>query len=44
VYAMLLDVTVPADVDGDTLAVRLAEDAADVGVECTMRRAEADIL
>ena len=44
VYAMLLDVTVPDDADGDALATRLAAEAKGVGVECSMRRTEADIF
>jgi glycine cleavage system transcriptional repressor len=44
VYAMLLEITVPPDVDGDALAARLMEHARAVGVECTMRPAEADVF
>ena len=44
VYAMLLDVTVPEAVDGAALAERLATEAAEVGVECSMHPTDADIL
>jgi glycine cleavage system transcriptional repressor len=44
VYAMLLEITVPPDVDGDGLAARLIEHGRAVGVECTMRPAEADVF
>ena len=44
VYAMLLDVTVPDAVDGDALADRLAQQAKELGVECSMHATEADIF
>jgi hypothetical protein len=44
VYAMLLEITVPPDVDGDVLAARLADHGRALGVECTMRPAEADVF
>ena len=44
VYAMVLDVTLPPGLAGPELADRLAALAADVGVECTVRRADVDIL
>ena len=44
VYAMLLEITVPAGIDGNALAGRLVEHGRDLGVECTMRLAEADVL
>ena len=44
VYAMFLDVTVPAGVDAGSLARRLDSLAAELGVSCTAHPAEADIL
>jgi glycine cleavage system transcriptional repressor len=44
VYAMILDVTLPAGVDADGLEKRLGELAAELGVECSLHPAEADIL
>lgn len=44
VYAMFLDVTVPAGVDPGALARRLDALAAELGVSCTAHPAEADIL
>jgi glycine cleavage system transcriptional repressor len=44
VYAMVLDVTLPPGLAGPELADRLAALAADVGVECTIRPADVDIL
>jgi len=44
VYAMVLDVTLPPGLAGPELADRLAALAADVGVECTVRPADVDIL
>ncbi|GAC1517450.1 MAG: amino acid-binding protein [Acidimicrobiales bacterium] len=44
VYAMFLDVTVPAAVDPGDLSDRLARLAAELGVSCTAHPAEADIL
>ena len=44
VYAMLLEITVPSDVDGDALAAQLADHGRALGVECTMRPAEADVF
>jgi glycine cleavage system transcriptional repressor len=44
VYVMLLDVTVPPTADGDAVAAALAELGGRLGVECTMRAADADVL
>ena len=44
VYAMLLDVTLPDGVDPAALDADLAGLAADVGVECTLHPADADVL
>ena len=44
VYAMFLDVTVPAPVDAGELSARLAGLARELGVSCTAHPAEADIL
>ena len=44
VYAMLLEVTLPADADPDGLQRHLADLAADLGVECSLHPSEADIL
>ena len=44
VYAMVLDVTLPPDVDGDVVAAELAALGRDLGVECRAHRAEADVL
>ncbi len=44
VYAMILEVTLPAPADAATLQSRLAELAADLGVECSLHPSEADIL
>jgi glycine cleavage system transcriptional repressor len=44
VYAMLLDVTVPAGIDGGELAGQLSEATASLGVACTMHPADSDIL
>jgi glycine cleavage system transcriptional repressor len=44
VYAMLLDVSLPATVTADALQHRLAEVAGELGVECSMHPADADIL
>ncbi|GAC1536768.1 MAG: amino acid-binding protein [Acidimicrobiales bacterium] len=44
VYAMLLDVTVPAAVDPGTLTRRLEGLAGELGVSCSAHRVEADIL
>ncbi len=44
VYAMLLEVTLPEDLDPGALAQRLKGLAAELGVECSMHRSEADIL
>jgi glycine cleavage system transcriptional repressor len=44
VYAMLLDVTLPAGADPDALAERLNEVATDLGVECSLHPVDADIL
>ena len=44
VYAMILEVTLPATADPASLRSRLAELAADLGVECSLHPSEADIL
>ena len=44
VYAMFLDVTVPAGVDPERLSKRLVTLAGELGVSCTAHPAEADIL
>ena len=44
VYAMILDVTVPAGVDGEALQDELHGVAAELGVECSFHPSEADIL
>lgn len=44
VYAMLLEVTVPAGVDVGELGQRLEGLAADLGVTCSLHPSEADIL
>jgi glycine cleavage system transcriptional repressor len=44
VYAMLLDVTLPSDVDADALGATLDEVAGELGVECSMHSADADIF
>lgn len=44
VYAMLLDVSLPAGADPDGLASRLAGVASELGVECTLHPVDVDIL
>jgi glycine cleavage system transcriptional repressor len=44
VYAMLLEVELPAGVDPNALHERLAEVAAGLGVEASLHRSDADIL
>ena len=44
VYAMFLDVTVPAGVDAEGLCGHLDALAGELGVSCTAHRADADIL
>lgn len=44
VYAMLLDVTIPPGTDPAALAAALESVAAELGIECAMHPAEADIL
>jgi len=44
VYAMILEVTLPAGADTTTLRSNLAGLAADLGVECSLHPSEADIL
>jgi len=44
VYAMILEVTLPAGGDAAALETRLADLAADLGVECSLHPSEADIL
>jgi glycine cleavage system transcriptional repressor len=43
-YAMLLEVTVPPELDVDELAVQLRELAHELGVECSLHASDADIL
>lgn len=43
-YAMLLDVTLPPGVDGSTLRGALDTLAAELGVDCSMHPADADVL
>jgi glycine cleavage system transcriptional repressor len=43
-YVMVLDVTLPADVDGDALNARLETVGAELGVSCKAHESEADIL
>jgi glycine cleavage system transcriptional repressor len=44
VYAMVIDVTVPASVSATALGARLDELGSTLGVECAMHPSEADIL
>ena len=44
VYAMLLEVVVPAGVDAEDLSRELHELAGELGVDCSLHPAEADIL
>ena len=44
VYAMLLDISVPADVDMDAVVARLAALAEEMDVEATVRAADADVF
>ncbi|MGH9226821.1 MAG: glycine cleavage system protein R [Acidimicrobiales bacterium] len=44
VYAMLLDVTIPAGVEAADLQRRLEALAGDLGVDCSLHPSEADIL
>jgi glycine cleavage system transcriptional repressor len=44
VYAMLLEVTLPAELDVDELARRLRELAEQLGVDTSVHAADADIL
>jgi glycine cleavage system transcriptional repressor len=44
VYAMILEVTLPGGADAVALQTRLADLAADLGVECSLHPSEADIL
>jgi glycine cleavage system transcriptional repressor len=43
-YAMLLDITLPAGVEGTTLRDRLDQLAGELGVDCSMHPADADVL
>src|SRR5215210_7161709 len=43
-YAMVLEVALPADLDPEALAAMLAEVAAEQGVEVTVRPLEADVM
>jgi len=44
VYAMLLEVSLPAGVDGDEVAAGLQVLAAELGVDCTAKPVDVDIL
>jgi glycine cleavage system transcriptional repressor len=44
VYTMLIDATVPRDVDADTFAAELAEVAKTLGVTCHASPVDADVL
>jgi glycine cleavage system transcriptional repressor len=44
VYAMILEVTLPAGANASDLEARLKEQANDLGVECSLHPSEADIL
>lgn len=44
VYAMLIDATLPDDLDATVVNERLAELGRELGVECAMHPSEADIL
>jgi glycine cleavage system transcriptional repressor len=44
VYAMVLEVTLPADLELDDLRTRIGALATDVGVEASIRTADADVL
>ncbi|MBV8160667.1 MAG: ACT domain-containing protein [Acidimicrobiia bacterium] len=44
VYAMILEVTLPAAADPAALQTRLADLATDLGIECSLHPSEADIL
>jgi glycine cleavage system transcriptional repressor len=43
-YAMLLDVTLPPGVEGESLRSKLDELAKELGVDCSMHPADADVL
>lgn len=43
-YAMVLEVTVPSGVDGESVAGELAEVAKHLGVECTAHPSDADVF
>ncbi len=43
-YAMLLDVTLPPGVEGADLRQRLDQLADELGVDCSMHAADADVL
>jgi glycine cleavage system transcriptional repressor len=44
IYAMVMEVALPAGVDATTVETRLAATAAELGVECTLHPSDADIL
>jgi glycine cleavage system transcriptional repressor len=44
IYAMVMEVALPAGLSGGDLDARLAAVAADLGVECTLHPSEADLL
>ena len=44
VYAMILEVCLPPELDGATLTARLSDLAGELGVECSTHPSEADIL
>jgi glycine cleavage system transcriptional repressor len=43
-YAMLIDITLPAGVEGSALGQQLDALAAEMGVDCSMHPADADVL
>lgn len=44
IYSMLMDVTLPPGTDAEELRSQLDEVAAELGVECSLQPAEADVL
>lgn len=44
IYAMVMEIALPPGLTGQELDGRLAAEAADLGVECTLHPSEADIL
>ena len=43
-YAMVLEITIPSDVDSDGVEAELASVAAELGVECTAHPSDADVF